>query len=60
MYANVLVATGGSPWSEAAVDYAIAIAARTGAKLRILTVLPDPEGAFRKPFFKPLPIAPVS
>ena len=43
MYQNILVATGGSPWSEAAVDYAIAIAARTGAKLRVLTVLLTPS-----------------
>jgi nucleotide-binding universal stress UspA family protein len=42
MYRDILVATGGSPWSEAAVAAAIAIAARTGARLRILTVLPDP------------------
>jgi nucleotide-binding universal stress UspA family protein len=39
MYKRILVATGGSPWSEAAVAYAIALAARTGAELRILTVL---------------------
>ncbi len=39
MYRHILVATGGSPWSEAAVDYAIAFAARTGAELRLLTVL---------------------
>jgi nucleotide-binding universal stress UspA family protein len=42
MYREILVATGGSPWSEAAVAAAIALAARTGARLRILTVLPDP------------------
>jgi nucleotide-binding universal stress UspA family protein len=42
MYRDILVATGGSPWSEAAVAAAIAVAARTGARLRILTVLPDP------------------
>jgi nucleotide-binding universal stress UspA family protein len=42
MYRDVLVATGGSPWSEAAVAAAIAIAARTRARLRILTVLHDP------------------
>lgn len=45
MYKNILVATGGSPWSDAAVTYAIAIAARTGAMLRILTVLVNP-GAY--------------
>lgn len=42
MYQNILVTTGGSPWSEAAVAYAIAIAAHTGASLRILTVLVHP------------------
>jgi nucleotide-binding universal stress UspA family protein len=39
MYKKILVATGGSPWSEAAVAYAIALAARLGAELHILTVL---------------------
>lgn len=39
MYERVLVTTGGSPWSEAAVAYAIALTAYTGAELRILTVL---------------------
>ncbi len=43
MYKNIFVASGGSPWSEAAVAYAIAIAARTGARLRVLTVLHDPD-----------------
>jgi len=42
MYKRVLVATGGSPWSDAAVSYAIAWAACTGAELRILTVLASP------------------
>jgi nucleotide-binding universal stress UspA family protein len=42
MYKRVLVATGGSPWSDAAVAYATALAARTGAELRILTVLTSP------------------
>jgi nucleotide-binding universal stress UspA family protein len=42
MYKKVLVATGGSPWSDAAVAYAIAMAARIGAELRILTVLASP------------------
>jgi nucleotide-binding universal stress UspA family protein len=42
MYKDILVATGGSPWSDAAVAYAIAIAARTGASLRVLTVLVNP------------------
>ncbi len=35
MYQHILVATEGSPWSDAAVAYAIAIAARTGATLCI-------------------------
>lgn len=42
MYKDILVATGGSPWSDAAVAYATAIAARTGASLRVLTVLVNP------------------
>ena len=48
MYKHVLVATGGSPWSNAAVAYAIAIAARTGANLCILTVLTNP-GSYATP-----------
>jgi nucleotide-binding universal stress UspA family protein len=48
MYQNILVATGGSPWSDAAVAYATAIAARTGATLRILTVLTHP-GVYTNP-----------
>ena len=39
MYQRILVTTGGSPWSHAAVTYAIALAARTDAELRILTVV---------------------
>jgi nucleotide-binding universal stress UspA family protein len=39
MYRKILVATGGSPWSEAAVAYAIALASRLDAELHILTVL---------------------
>lgn len=39
MYKRILVATGGSPWSEAAVTYAVTLAAHMGAELRILTVL---------------------
>jgi nucleotide-binding universal stress UspA family protein len=39
MYQKILVATGGSPWSEAAVAYAIALASRLDAALHILTVL---------------------
>ena len=48
MYRNILVATGGSPWSNAAVAYGIAIAARTGAALRVLTVLVNP-GIYANP-----------
>lgn len=48
MYKHVLVATGGSPWSNAAVAYAITIAARTGASLHILTVLTNP-GSYATP-----------
>ncbi len=43
MYKHILVATGGSPWSAAAVAYAIAMAARTRATLRVLTVLVYPS-----------------
>jgi nucleotide-binding universal stress UspA family protein len=39
MYTRILVATGGSPWSNAAVSSAIAISAHTGAELCVLTVL---------------------
>src|SRR5262245_10671356 len=42
MYKRMLVTTGGSPWSDAAVSYAIAWAACTGAEMRILTVLTSP------------------
>lgn len=43
MYTRILVATGGSPWSHAALRYAIALAARVGAKLHIQTVLTLPQ-----------------
>jgi len=42
MYKRILVATGGSPWSDAAVAYAIRLAAGTGAEVCILTVLTVP------------------
>lgn len=42
MYRKVLVAIGGSPWSDAALSYAISLAAAAGADLRILTVLASP------------------
>ena len=43
MYTRILVATGGSPWSDAAVAYAIALAAHLGAALRIVTVVGVPQ-----------------
>ncbi len=48
MYKRILVATGGSPWSHAAVTYAIALAARTDAELHVLTVLTNP-GSYATP-----------
>ena len=42
MYQRILVATGGSPWSDAAVAYAIRLAACMGAEVVILTVLNIP------------------
>ncbi len=39
MYTRILVATGGSPWSDAAVAYATALAAHVHADLCVLTVL---------------------
>jgi nucleotide-binding universal stress UspA family protein len=43
MYTRILVATGGSPWSDAALTSAIALAARTGAELHVVTVLTVPS-----------------
>ena len=42
MYKRILVATGGSPWSDAAVAYAIRLAAGMGAEVVIVTVLTLP------------------
>ena len=42
MYRNMLVAIGGSPWSDAALSYAISLVAASGADLTILTVLASP------------------
>jgi nucleotide-binding universal stress UspA family protein len=42
MYKRILVATGGSPWSDAAVAYAIRLAAGTDAEVCILSVLTIP------------------
>lgn len=39
MWKRILVATGGSPWSDAAVSYAVELAARNGADVCLLTVL---------------------
>jgi nucleotide-binding universal stress UspA family protein len=49
MYKRVLVATGGSPWSYTAVTYAIALAAYTGAELRLLTVLTSAVTSYATP-----------
>lgn len=42
MYTRILVAVGDSAWSNAAMAYACALAGRTGASLRIVTVLTTP------------------
>jgi nucleotide-binding universal stress UspA family protein len=42
MWRRILVATGGSPWSNAAVAYATALAVDTGAEVCLLTVLSAP------------------
>ena len=42
MYRKVLVAIGGSPWSDAALSYAISLVGAAGADLTILTVLASP------------------
>jgi nucleotide-binding universal stress UspA family protein len=38
MYKRILVITGSQPWIDASVEYAIALAASTGADLSLLTV----------------------
>jgi nucleotide-binding universal stress UspA family protein len=48
MYTRILIATGGSPWSDAAAAYAIALAAQIGADLCILTVL-NVSGVYAMP-----------
>jgi len=45
MYTRILVAVGDSSWSDAAIAYASALAARTGAALRIVTVLHTPTAS---------------
>ncbi len=46
MYKRILVAVGESAWSDAAITYAGALAARTGAALRIVTVLDTPATSY--------------
>jgi nucleotide-binding universal stress UspA family protein len=41
MYTNILIPTDGSEVSGKAVDHGIALAKRIGAKVTVLTVLPD-------------------
>jgi len=48
MYTRILIATGGSPWSDAAAAYAIALAAQMGADLCVLTVL-NVSGVYAMP-----------
>jgi nucleotide-binding universal stress UspA family protein len=48
MYTRILIATGGSPWSDAAAAYAIALAAQLRAELRLLAVL-NVSGVYAMP-----------
>ena len=48
MYTRILIATGGSPWSDTAVAYAIALATHMRAELCILTVL-NVSGVYATP-----------
>ncbi len=48
MYTRILIATGGSPWSDAAAAYAIALAAQMRAELRVLAVL-NVSGVYAMP-----------
>ena len=48
MYTRILIATGGSPWSDAAAAYAIALAAQMGAELCMLTAL-NVSGVYTMP-----------
>jgi nucleotide-binding universal stress UspA family protein len=41
MYTNILIPTDGSELSEKAVQHGMALAKRIGAKVTVLTVLPD-------------------
>lgn len=53
MWQRILVATGGSPWSDAAVSYAIELAVRSDADICLLTVLnfPTTTMAFEEGMF---------
>lgn len=42
MYRRIMVVTGDQSWSDVPVQYAIALAAETGAELSILMVLAPP------------------
>lgn len=42
MYTRILVAVGGSPWSNSALTYAVELAGRLWSELHILTVLTAP------------------
>lgn len=54
MYRRICVATGGSLWSDAAVAYAIELATRMGAALRIITVLNAPTASAKPdPMWRP-------
>ena len=48
MYTRILIATGGSPWSDAAAAYAIALAAQMRAELCLLAVL-NVSGVYAMP-----------
>ena len=41
LWRRVLVATGGSPWSDVAVDHALDLARRQGLEVRLLSVDPN-------------------
>jgi nucleotide-binding universal stress UspA family protein len=42
MYKRILALTGDQPWGDTAMEYAIALAAATGAELSLLSVPPPP------------------
>ena len=43
MFKKIMVATGGSPWSKKAVEYAVSLAKELGAQLYILHVVTSPS-----------------